>query len=82
MSGLIAMGALRNEVVLGMIQLYLVTGLIAKVILALGPKTFVGKLAHFCRVYRIMTCYSLIQERNCERHMERNYAKVLTTREG
>jgi hypothetical protein len=51
------------------------------IILAIGPRTYVGKLAHLCRVYRIMACYSLFRERNCERHVEWNYAKVLTTRE-
>jgi hypothetical protein len=51
-------------------------------ILALGPRTFVGKLVHLCRVYRIVTCYSLFQEGNYKRRVERNYAKVLTTREG
>jgi hypothetical protein len=55
---------------------------IESMILAIGPRIFVGKLAHICRVYRIVTCYSLFRERNCERRMERNYAKVLTTREG
>jgi hypothetical protein len=50
-------------------------------ILAIGPRKFVGKLAHLCRVYRIVTCYSLFRERNCEHRVERNYAKVLTTRE-
>jgi hypothetical protein len=50
-------------------------------ILALGPRIFVGKLAHLCRVYRIVTYFSLFRERNCECHVERNYAKVLTTRE-
>jgi hypothetical protein len=48
-------------------------------ILAIGPRTFVGKLAQLCRVYRIVTYYSLFRERNCERRVERNYAKVLTT---
>jgi hypothetical protein len=50
-------------------------------ILAIGPRKSVGKLAHLYRVYRIMTCYSLFRERYCERRMERNYAEVLTTRE-
>jgi hypothetical protein len=50
-------------------------------ILAIGPRTFAGHLAHLYRVFRIVTCYSLFWERNCKRRMERNYAKVLTTRE-
>jgi hypothetical protein len=52
---------------------------IGSMTLAIGPRTFVEKLALLCRVYRILTCYSLFRERNCERRMERNYAKVLTT---
>ena len=43
--------------------------------LAKGPRTFVGKVAHLSRVYRIVSWYSLFQGMELRSPRERNYRK-------
>ena len=75
MTRFVTKGRLQSEVMLGMIWLYLVRASYQLWCdLAKWLRTFVGKVAHLCRVYeRVMILP--ITERNCELNVERNLIK-------
>ena len=68
-------GRLQNEVVLGMIWLYLVWASYQLWCdLAKWPRTFVGKVAHLCRVYK--TCHDTpYSGKELRTQRERNFIK-------